>query len=358
MFQRCFLALACLCFVAIGNSQPGLISCTDKHIQYEGRIWKDGNAMVLTWPGVSVRINFHGTGLSVIMKDQDTANYYNVIVDGNITMKIHTDTAKHAYTLAAGLTPGDHNVELFKRTEWDKGKTWFYGILPDNGTSLLAPPALKKRRIEFFGNSITCGYATEDMTGDSPTGYYENNYVSYAAITARHFNAQYYCSSKSGIGILISWFPLIMREMYDRMDPTDSTSKWDFSKYTPDLVIINLFQNDAWLTKMKDNAQFKAKFGTTPPDHATIVNAYKSFVQIIRSKYPKAQIICCLGSMDATREGSPWPGYVQEAVHAINDKNIFTLFFPYKNTPGHPKVAEQKVMADTLIDFIEKNIEW
>jgi hypothetical protein len=37
---------------------------------------------------------------------------------------------------------------------------------------------------------------------------------------------------------------------------------------------------------------------------------------------------------------------------------MYTLFFPYKNTGGHPKVAEQKIMANELIEFIEKNIKW
>jgi hypothetical protein len=28
--------------------------------------------------------------------------------------------------------------------------------------------------------------------------------------------------------------------MYDRLIPTDSTSKWDFSLYKPDIVVVNL----------------------------------------------------------------------------------------------------------------------
>jgi hypothetical protein len=62
--------------------------------------------------------------------------------------------------------------------------------------------------------------------------------------------------------------------------------------------------------------------------------------------------------MDATKKGSPWPGYVKNAVDALHDSHIFTVFFPYKNTGGHPDAAEQKAMADILIDFIEKNISW
>ena len=260
--------------------------------------------------------------------------------------------------LANGLPYGKHSIQLFKRTEWDKGKTWFYGFEFNGKNKLLKPSKLPKRKIEFFGNSITCGYAINDVAGDSPTGYYENNYDAYAAITARHFDAQYHCTSKSGIGIMVSWFPLIMPEMYNRLDPTDSTSKWDFSKYTPDVVVINLLQNDSWIVNMPDNEQFKNRFGTKAPDSNFIINAYKNFVQTIRTTYPKAQIICMLGNMDITQEGSSWPGYVEKAVNELHDNKIFTYFAPYKNTPGHPKVKEQQMLADGLIQFIDEHIKW
>lgn len=334
------------------------IPFNNKDISYEGRIEYTTDAAELMWPGTSVNINFKGTGISGIFKDEDTSNYYNVIIDKNRIYKIQFDTLKKIAVLASGLSYGKHSLQLFKRTEWDKGKTWFYGFETNPETKLLTPDKLPKRKIEFFGNSITCGYAIYDTAKDFPYGYYENNYDAYAAITARHFNAQYHCTSKSGIGIMVSWFPLIMPEMYDRLDPTDSTSKWDFSKYTPDLVVINLFQNDAWIVTMPDNQQFKNRFGTKAPDELQIVQAYKNFVQTIRSTYPKAQIICMLGSMDITKKGSPWPGYVQKAVDQLHDKKIFTYFAPYKETYGHPKVKEQKVLADGLIKFIDTHIKW
>jgi hypothetical protein len=62
--------------------------------------------------------------------------------------------------------------------------------------------------------------------------------------------------------------------------------------------------------------------------------------------------------MDATREGSPWPGYVQKAVDQLKDSKIYTLFFKYKGTYEHPRVDEQRAMAESLIEFIEKNIGW
>ncbi len=85
-----------------------------------------------------------------------------------------------------------------------------------------------------------------------------------------------------------------------------------------------------------------------------IVNAYKNFVETIRSTYPKAQIVCMLGNMDITKKGSPWPGYVEKAVAEINDPKIFTYIAPYKETYGHPKVNEQKILADGLIHFMDR----
>jgi hypothetical protein len=62
--------------------------------------------------------------------------------------------------------------------------------------------------------------------------------------------------------------------------------------------------------------------------------------------------------MDVTRKGSKWPDYIEKAVDSINDSLIYTHFIPYKNTPGHPNIEEQKTMANSLIQFIEENIIW
>ena len=334
------------------------IPVKDKRISYEGRIAYKPGVAELMWPGTSITIQFKGTGVSGEFKDQDTSNYYNIIIDKDSIREIKFDTLKKMVTLASGLPFGKHTLQIFKRTEWDKGKTWFYGFETNKKTKLLKPAKLPERKIEFFGNSISCGYAINDKKGDAGIGYYENNYDAYPAITARHYNAQYHCTAKSGIGIMVSWFPLIMPEMYDRLDPTDSTSKWDFSKYTPDVVVINLFQNDSWIVTMPNNEQFKKRFGSTPPTENQIVNAYKSFVETIRSTYPKAQIICMLGNMDITKKGSPWPGYVEKAVAEINDPTIFAYIAPYKGTPGHPRVQEQKELAEGLIHFMDEHIKW
>jgi hypothetical protein len=327
-------------------------------IRYTGRVKYTADSICVYWPGTAIEFRFRGKNASATMHDQHGENYFNVIIDGDSLHYIKLDSLKHNYTLAENLPDGEHTIQLIKRTEWDQGNTWFYGLQIHNGKFLsLSEP--NKRVIEFFGNSITAGYAIEDTSGkDSPKGLNTNSYYTYAALTARHFNADYYCTVKSGIGVLVSWFPLIMPEMYNRLDPADSTSRWDFKKITPDVVVINLFQNDCWLVKMPDHPSFKMRFGPTPPTEKVIIESYRAFVEKIRLVYPKAYIICALGSMDAVKEGSPWPGYVQAAVKKLNDDKILTHFFAYKKTNGHPNLKENQAMAESLISFIDKNVKW
>jgi hypothetical protein len=359
MRTHLFFVCAFLCLSCSSPAQV-VVKARNPHVQYSGRIaMRNDSSAELSWPASAIRINFSGTRISAVLKDEKSDNNYNIIVDGNVVSVLHPLQEKKEYILADNLTPGKHTLELFKRTESSMGKTWFYKFEFPLGSEVLSPPPLPKRKIEFFGNSISCGYADIDTAGkDRGTSTYENGYISYAAITARHFDAELHNTSKSGIGITVSWFPLVMPEMYDRLDATDPYSKWNFSKYTPDLVVINLFQNDSWIVKLTDNAEFKARFGTTPPTDDFIIKAYRKFVKEVRSKYPKASIICTLGSMDATKEGSPWPGYIGKAVSELKDSKIYVHIIPYKNTPGHPSAKEQRDMADNLIDYIEKNIKW
>ena len=213
--------------------------------------------------------------------------------------------------------------------------------------------------MEFYGNSITAGYAIEDFSGDRSGGTYTNNYLTYAALTARHFKAECHFIVRSGIGIMMSWVPQIMPEIYNRINPHDENSQWNFNMYQPDIVIVNLLQNDSWLVKMPNSKEYRARFNNGEViDENFIIASYTRFIETIREKYPAANIICMLGNMSITKENTPWPGYVQRAVDSMNDSKIFTFFIPYKNSNGHPKVDEQREMADRLIRFIDRNILW
>jgi Carbohydrate esterase 2 N-terminal/GDSL-like Lipase/Acylhydrolase family len=345
---------------------PKLVLAQKKHIafnnpeiQYEGRIAFSDSTASINWSGSSISLNFKGSEISAILKDADTANYYNVILDDKVISKIHLSKEKQNYILASGLSKGKHKIQLYKRTQWGQGQTFFYGFETDSSAKILAKSKPKKRKIAFYGDSITCGHGIESAEGkDSGAGHFENHYLTYGALTARHFNAENQSISNSGIGIMLSWFPYVMTDIYDLTDPHDKTKKWNFNNYIPDIVVINLFQNDSWLVNKPKHPEFIAKFGTVKPTDDFIIKSYESFVKIIRAKHPNATIVCALGNMDATKTGSKWPNYIVKAIENLNDKKIYTHFFAYKNTPGHPKVNEQKAMAVSLIAFIDATIKW
>ncbi|GAA4333390.1 hypothetical protein GCM10023184_26530 [Flaviaesturariibacter amylovorans] len=331
------------------------------HIAYEGRVAVRADSAVFYWPGSSATISFTGTGATVTMRSLREPGYFYAIVDGDAAraFKFAADSSRRLITVAEGLSDGRHTVQLYKLSN-NTSANIFYGI-NITGRARLHPPGRRpKRGIEFYGNSITAGHGVDVPSGKGDSGAPEffNQHYTYAALTARHFGARASFIARSGIGVLVSWFPEIMPEVYDRLDPFDSTSKWDFAGFRPDVVVINLLQNDYWLINNPNHPQFKARFGNTKPDAAAIIRAYRSFVASVRGKYPAAHIICALGNMNATEAGSSFPGYIREAVAQLSDKRIHTLFFPYKKTPGHPVKEEQQAMADELIRFISKTVGW
>ncbi len=354
-----FLALILWLATSCDSKTKLLVPYSSPEIEYWGRIDTTKNdAAELYWSGTSIHLNFEGSSISVLFDEERGDNYYNVIIDDSLFL-FRPDTLKQYYQLATGLTAGAHSLKLFKRTEWDRGWSRFYGFKVSGKAKILPPPTPKKRKIEFYGNSITAGYGVEDFSGkDRPDSIFTNNYLSYATLTAKHFDAEFRCIVKSGIGITISWFPLVMPEIYDRVDPTDPESKWDFSQFTPDLVIINLFQNDSWLVERPEHPEFIRQFGTTKPSDDFIVKSYADFVSSIRKEYPETPVICMLGNMDATRKGSRWPGLAEEAVAVLNDANIYTFFEPFKETSGHPSIQEQQTMAGHLSAFIKEKLGW
>jgi hypothetical protein len=354
LFLMVALAFAC------SNKEVVFIDSSNAHIAYEGRVTPSKiHGTALYWSGTSIEFTFEGESIAAIFKDETGDNYYNVIIDNDSLFILRPSRMKESYELASNLLKGKHTVEIFKRTEFNRGKTSFYGFQIKGNPKLVTKQTATQRKIEFYGNSITAGYAVEDFSGkDSPDSTYTNNYLSYAAITARHFNADYHCICKSGIGITVSWFPEIMPEIYDRLDPTDTNSQWDFSLYRPDIVVINLLQNDSWIVNLPENKEFKARFANQAPDATLIINAYQKFIEQLRNHYPNANIICSLGSMDAVKEGSKWIDYIKTAVANLNDQKIHTHFMPYIKASAHPSIQDQKEMATGLIRFIEKNITW
>lgn len=353
LLRLVFLASA---IIACSLSSADTILPTDSNIRYVGRLNTSAPlAPRMYWSGTHIIAWFEGTSCQVKLNCAGGNDYFNIIVDNGTPVKVDLAAGLQTITAASGLSDGVHKIEIFKRTSYQKDNTAFEGLVTDSGKGLALLPPEPALKIQFYGDSITDGYSV-DAPSDDNSAIYWNNYLTYAALTARNLDLQYVCTAASGIAVIHPWGAgFIMDHYYDRINPQASSSgsnKWDFSGDDPDIAVINLFQNDSWVNQEPH----------TTAERDAILNAYESLVLKIRAAHADAEIICALGNMDATASASVWPGYIDTVVSRMNnnhgDSKIYSLFFPYKNSGGHPVASEQVLMADALTAFIQTNFSY
>lgn len=182
--------------------QEEFISPSHRYIQYIGRIsHKTPDAIRFNYPGVQIRASFRSTSLKMYAKPM--SGFFMVKIDNAAPFKISFNSPSDSIvTLATALNDTVHTVTIMNVIESFHRQPEFKGFLLDKGKNLVSPPNLPQRKIEFIGNSITCGYGIESVEASDPfTEETENHYYTYAAITARNLHAQHFAIARSGIGI-------------------------------------------------------------------------------------------------------------------------------------------------------------
>jgi len=322
--------------------------------RFVGRWVPDGSGMRCSWSGSYVVGRFKGTGLSARIKDEGF-NLFQVVIDGEPKKVLRTDKAKGEalYQLADGLPDAVHEVSLHRRTEAKVGEAVVYGFEVTGG-KLLPPPPPLERRIETIGDSISTGYGNEGP--GAACGYVnaeQNEYATYGAIAARNLNAEH---------TTIAWSGKTLHEMkvyFDKSLPQRADSpRWDFTQYQPQAVVVNVGTNN---------------FALVDPGEARFVRLYHELIQVVRTAYPKAFIVCALGSMlsNVYPEGrhslTQARKYMKVAVAKLKeagDTNLEFLEFPEQNHADglgcgfHPSLKTHKLMSDRLTAFIKERMGW
>lgn len=361
------LLLCFLCEGAVGRAAavelPVAVKPSASDVQFEGR-WDttDSAGPRCAYPACGVFVRFTGSAIGANLKDSGGGHGHDrleVIVDGKPGSVVKLEGGEATVTLAEGLSEGGHTIEVVKRTEAGCGTVQLEALLLPQGGKLLPPPAKRfAHKIEVIGDSISCGYGNEGKNQNehfSPDT--ENATETYGFIAARKLDADYACIAWSGKKM---WPNNTVGEFYDRTLPADAKSTWDFSKWTPDVVVINLATNDFG--------------GKENPDEAGWTKGYEDFITHLRKHYPKADIYLATGSMMS----DAWPpqrkalstakSYLDKVVDDLRkngDEHLHRIDFDPQNmqknglgSDWHPSIKTHHLMAEKLVATLEKDLGW
>ncbi len=248
------------------------------------------------------------------------------------------DTFLNKGSITVDLEEGENTVKLLKLSEATSTVFCIEDIKLEGGDTVKPTPD-KPYKIEFIGDSITCGYGFDDALGTAEfSTKNEDSVLAYGYQTGKLLDADVSLFSASGWGIYSGYSSGTrvtasqrIPDYYDKVSPKSGISiatpttylsniEWDFSEFQPDVVVINLGTNDdSYFSHHRDEA---GEFET----------AYIAFLGQVREKNPDAKIVCALGLM-----GNGMYGNIENAVDAYKteteDENVTT----FKMTAIDPK---------------------
>lgn len=338
------------------------IELTNEKLVYSGRIdWSNPKAPVFIFPCTSLFMRFTGNKLCITVRNQSVFedNYLGCILDGEQTAirlpengeAILDMNVKHGDT-------NEHSLLLFKRQAACHELTLLKIAIGD-GEKLLDPGVKTERKIEVYGDSVSAGEVSEavDYVGkEDPehNGEFSNSWYSYAWMTARKLNARIHDIAQGGIALMdrTGWFCapdyIGMETIWDKVHynpELGSMTEWDFTQYTPQVVIVAIGQNDSHPDNFmaEDYNGEKARLWR---------HKYQRFLRALRMRYPKAHIICMTTLLN---HDAAWDDAIEEVCRNMKDSGISHYMFRRngRGTPGHLRIPEAEEMADELAAYIE-----
>lgn len=320
---------------------------SDTYVKVLGRSLFKDNTRLFTYTCSGVEFEFMGTYASIDM-----------ICAGNVRVGVYVNDV---LTQDCILEQGVQTLEVFSVEEIQSCKVTlrklsemgynYVGVKNITATVYgeIQPSAEKEHRIEFVGDSVTCGYGIDNAN-------FGNGAKSYAALVAERFDAEYSICACGGIGVYSAYTTSSSpnrTSLIENLYNTQAIDKelWDFSQ-SADLIVINLGSNDTvWVKDFEDRKQ---KFGT----------AYYQFLEQVYEHNPNVPIVCTYGMlntglMDEIRK--------QVSLFAKVYKDVEITCFEFElqdivrdgyGTNYHPSEKTHELMANALTEYIVEWMNW
>jgi len=345
-----------------GVSEKSEISLTEaEFIKWHGRTEVNADGSVsFDYTASGFEVKFRGTALEMQFKSTESSSdvqrvYLTVITDGeNYRTAPYYALDSENKTLTVEVEDGVHTVKVLKRSEASQSRVALTGLSVEG--VFLKTDAPKERFIEFYGDSVTCGYGNVDSVQTDPfSTRTEDGLATYAYIAAQKLNAD--CSILSGSGMAINmniWGnELKIPHLLGRK------SYYNSSAYTadriPQVVVINGGANDNTYIQQVSGSEREARVDA-------FIAAYAAFINEIRAAYPGVKIICCTNMMG---DGGLMEYRIMRAMEeAVYDIDLAVLSLPALNgedgigASGHPGYKTHEKAADVLVNKINEEMGW
>lgn len=353
------------------------IKLTKENVKMIGRTALFGDTLLLSLSGSGVEFRYTGKGLtlnliggSAAQLPDNDGNYARIAVYVNDERVVDTQlaTSQTELKIAHSTETTTSVIRIIKLSECAMSLVGIAPLEISEGEEI-CPTDAKARKIEFIGDSITCGYGVDDEDPLHPFKTATEDVTrAYAYKTAKALNADYSMFSTSGYGIISGYTgdPTVKMDnqliptfyesfgfSYDSMQdiPTPMDIPWDFASYTPDAIVINLGTNDD--SYCQENAKRQAEYAS----------AYVEFLKVVRKHNPDAMIFCVLGLMGDRLY--PWVCTAAEDYTAqTGDDQITTVHLPEQDasvgyvSDYHPLESAHEKAANVLIAEIRSTMGW
>lgn len=320
-----------------------------------GRVEIDGQNYRHQWPGIYFEAAFRGD--RVVLRFDDPRNEYRAQIDSLPPIGIPRP-GKSDVTIAT-LSSGPHRIRLDKVTESAGITASFGGFHVPAGKTLPAPPA-RKRQIEFVGDSSMTGYgarsAKRECTPDEVQRLTDTP-DAFAALTARHYDADYQVNAISGRGLIRNYGgappDMAMAHVYPRLFPDRPQPLYTDRNWRPQIIVIKL---QADLLGFRPDARWK-DFDALVTDY---VESFGRFVTALHQRTPEGSILVWWfdGAGTASAEAR-----IADMARKAGVPDIAFLPFSgegYRNAACHSHfdLEEQRKIADWLTVQIDAHPEY
>jgi lysophospholipase L1-like esterase len=369
------IVLVFISVLAFGKSV--VVNANNENISIIGRADFKAQYPTFSHAGIQIKFNFKGESLAVGLSDitdgfEEHLNYYNIYINDTLVSVLEIKPLGKWYDIDYSFNNRTVEVMIFKRTEAMCAGGVFEGLKVDEG-AIISKSKAKTKKIEWIGDSFTAGYGNmisnaAPPKGNPNTGFHainEDNSKAWGALASKTLNAEYMCTAFSGLGIYRNYDnseDTTILNIYEQVTPGVLNVKWNFSLYQPDLVVVNVGQND---------------FG--PETYAPVVmtdslrfsTAYLALLKQVKSHNPKAKILIAIGGglSDFYPKGfkrlTRSRAWLKTIANTFNESypnscstfELKTISPPY-GEDWHPTLNSHKLMAGQAVVAIKNVMNW